>query len=176
MGSPHVPQQSGVLPPSGLQEEVHGASLPRRMPCPDPPGGGTWFRARIGAKGPQDQMLEHARRHNHKFKVASDYIPVGYDKPVKMFASYPSWEDFIKDELLKTDPQNRHYYEVITEGEPCKLYLDVEWEGPADPERTVLHHLVDELTVYVKVRYFSTLQPRNFAKGSLSCFVSTHFF
>ena len=152
MGFPQVLQQNGVQPASSDQEEAHGASLPRRIPCPDPPGVGTWFKARIGSKGPQEQMLEHARMHNHKFMAAFDYIPVGYDRVVKMFASFPSWKDFVTGTLLKADPQNRHFYEVIPEGEPCKLYLDIEWKGPADPGKLVLRHLVDELVAYVKVR------------------------
>jgi hypothetical protein len=56
--------------------------------------------------------------------------------------------------LLKADPEDRHFYEVIPEGEPCKLYIDVEWKGLADPGKTVIHHLVDELVAYVKVRWF----------------------
>jgi hypothetical protein len=153
MGSPHILQQSGVLPVSLDQEEVHGASLAGRIPCPDPPGACTWFRTRIGAKGPQDQMLEHARTHNHKFRAAFDYIPFGHDRVVKMFASYATWEDFVTGTLLKADPQDRHFYEVIPEGKPCKLYLDIEWKGTADPGKTVLRHLVDELVAYVKVRW-----------------------
>ena len=153
MGSPHVPQQSGVLRASQYQEEAHGASLQRRMPCPDPPGHCTWFRAKIDATtGPQDRMFEHARIHSHKFRAAFDYIPSGYGKVVKMFASFPSWEDFVTGTLLKADPQNRYFYEVIPEGEPCKFYLDIEWKGPADPGKAVLRHLVDELLAYVKVR------------------------
>ena len=54
--------------------------------------------------------------------------------------------------MLKADPQNRHFYEIIPEGEPCKFYLDIEWEGPADPGKIVLRHLVVELLAYVEVR------------------------
>jgi hypothetical protein len=97
-------------------------------------------------------MFEHAIVHNHKFKVAFDYCV--YGKIIKMFASYPSWKDFVTRTLPKTDSQNRHYYEVIQEGEPCKFYLDIEWEGPEDPGKTILHHLVDALAAYVKVRSF----------------------
>jgi hypothetical protein len=97
-------------------------------------------------------MFEHARIHSHKFRVAFDYIPFGYGKVVKMFASYPSWEGFASGTLLKADPQNRYFYEVIAEGEPCKFYLDIEWKGPADPGKIVLSDLVDELLAYVKVR------------------------
>ena len=117
MGSPHVPQQSGVLRASQYQEEAHGASLQRRMPCPDPPGRCTWFRAEKGDKErPQDRMFEHARMHNHTFRAAFDYIPSGYGRVIKMFASFPSWEDFVTGTLLKADPQDRHLYEVIPEG------------------------------------------------------------
>ena len=127
--------------------------LPRSMRCPDPPGRCTWFRAEIGAtKGPQDRMFEHARMHNHKFKAAFDYIPSRYGKVIKMFASFPSWENFVTGTLLKADPQNRHFYEIIPEGRPCKFYLDIEWEGPVDPGKVVLRHLVVELLAYVKVR------------------------
>lgn len=176
MGYPQVPQQSGVLSSSNLQEEAHGASLPGRIQCPDPPGGATWFRARIGAKGPQDQMFEHAKVHNHKFRVAFDYIPFGHDRIVKMFASYPSWEDFAAGTLFQLDGQNRHFYEVIPEGEPCKFYLDVEWKGPVDPGKTILCHLVDELVAYVKVRWLVPHAPnRNPEKQELSCISSLRF-
>ena len=167
MGSSHITQKSEVPPASSDQEEAHGASLPRRIP----PGGGTWFRAEIGAtKGPQERMFEHARMHNHKFRAAFDYIPFGYNRVVKMFASFPSWEDFVTGTLLKADPQNRYFYEVILEGKPCKFYLDVEWEGQADPGKVVLHHLVDELLAYVKVRdgFFRMQQKENAVLNEIS--------
>ena len=157
MGTPQAPQQSGVLPPSDVQE-ARGAQQMGRVQRPDPPGG-TWIKARSGVMGPQDQMFEHARLHNHRFKAAFDYLPYGHDRVVKMFASYLSWQDFVRDTLLKEEPQNRHFYEVIPEGEPCKLYLDVEWIGPADPEKVLLHHLIDELIAYVKVRFCSQTAP-----------------
>jgi hypothetical protein len=61
-------------------------------------------------------MFEHARMHNHTFRAAFDYIPSGYGRVIKMFASFPSWEDFVTGTLLKADPQDRHLYEVIPEG------------------------------------------------------------
>jgi hypothetical protein len=97
-------------------------------------------------------MFEHARAHGHKFMAAFDYMPSGHDRVVKMFASFPSWQDFVTSTLLQVDPQSRHFYEVILEGKPCKLYLDTEWKGPADPGRIALRNLVDKLVAYVKVR------------------------
>lgn len=144
------PQKNGTLPSSDFQEACD-AYRPGKVRC-DPPGTGTWFkRTTLEGKRPLDQMVEHAKKHGHKFKTAFDYRP--YDKVKKMFASYPTWEDFLSNTLLKANPEDRHFYEVIPETEPCKFYLDVEWKGPADPARKVLHHLMDALSLYVKVRH-----------------------
>jgi hypothetical protein len=98
-------------------------------------------------------MFEHARKHTHKFKAAFDCVWPEQNKVVKMFGSYASWEDF-RDDLLEAKPENRHFYEIISPEEPSKLYLDVEWIGPADPERTRFRHLINELVAYIKVRCF----------------------
>lgn len=116
----------------------------------DPPGS-TWFRGRRDGKGPQDQMFERAKHHSHKFMAAFDYM-ANDGRVVKMYASYPTCEDFVTHTLLKTE--KRHFYELIPEETPCKLYLDVEWIGPPDPEKAsqVLRHLVNELEAYTQVR------------------------
>jgi hypothetical protein len=149
MGSTQGPQKSGALSSSDLPDAGDASRQGKKWR--DPPGS-TWFKATLNGKRPLEQMLEHAKQHDHKFKAAFNYRP--HDNVVKMFASYPTWEDFVSNTLLKANTENRHFYEVIPETEPCKLYLDVEWKGPADPEGIVLHHLVEKLLIYVKVRYF----------------------
>ena len=94
-------------------------------------------------------MFEHADLHNHKFMVACD-CPTFRGKPAKMYASYPSAEDFLNNTLLKTE--DRTYYELIREGRPCKFYSDLEWIGPEDLNRGVIHHVVENLKAYFQVR------------------------
>jgi hypothetical protein len=128
-----------MLPSSNLQE-ARDAS--RR----DPPGS-TWFKG----EGSQNRMLEHAARHGHKFMAARDY-EANDGRIVKMYASYPSCEDFVAKTLHRTEA--KHFYELISGGAPCKLYFDVEWEGPPDPEKAsqVVHCLVKKLRSYTHVR------------------------
>jgi hypothetical protein len=119
--------------------------------CPDPPGS-TWFKARNAGRGPQEQMLEHAKQHNNKFMAAFDYAANDGRRVVKMYASYPTCEDFVAVALLKTE--RKHFYELIPEETPCKLYLDVEWTGTygQDEALQVVHPLVDELKAFARVR------------------------
>ena len=112
------------------------------------PPSAKWHKSRINGKQPSTQMYEQAELQGHKFMVASDYL-VGKDVK-KMFASYPSSGDFIQQTFLKTEDKN--FYEVIREGKPCKLFLDIEWIGQDDSERTVIRHLVDKLNAYTKVK------------------------
>jgi hypothetical protein len=129
--------------------EAHDAFQPGKM-CPDPQGS-AWFKARIAGKGPQEQMFEHAKQHNHKFMAAFDYS-ANDGRVVKMYASYPTCEDFVTGSLLKTD--RKHFYELIPEKTPCKLYLDVEWIGMHSQEEAVqvVHCLVEELKAFTQVR------------------------
>ena len=95
-------------------------------------------------------MFEQAELHGHKFMVAFDYQAKDGCSVKKIYASYPSSEDFVSDTLLKTE--HKHFYELIPEGKPCKLFLDIEWTGRDDPKRRVIHHVVDKLKKYTKVR------------------------
>ena len=103
-------------------------------------------------------MFEHADLHNHKFMVACD-CPTFRGKSAKMYASYPSTEDFVSNTLLKTEARN--CYELIREGKSCKFYLDVEWIGPEDLNKVVIHHVVEKLKAYFKVRSVHTSLNRN---------------
>jgi hypothetical protein len=123
MGSCQDAQKTNGPPLSDSQEARYASR--ENGTCVDP-AGSTWFKARIADKGPQEQMFEHAKQHNHRFMAAFDYS-ANDGRVVKMYASYPTCEDFVRDTLLKTD--RRHFYELIREETPCKLYLDVEWVG-----------------------------------------------
>jgi hypothetical protein len=114
----------------------------------DPPGA-KWHKAKISGKRPSKQMFEQADSQGHEFMVASDCL--AKDGSIKkMYASYPSSGDFIRDTLSKTE--NKIFYELIREGKPCKLFLDIEWIGRDDPKRRVIRHVVDKLKAYTKVR------------------------
>ncbi len=129
MDSSHDPRTVSALQDSQPTPQQPGKVLP------DPPGA-KWFKKNLDGKGLQEQMFDYAKEHGHDFMVALDYLE---QKPgIKMYASYPGCEDFLRNTLYKTE--DRHFYELIPEGKPCKLYLDVEWEGPEDPEKRVIHH------------------------------------
>ena len=99
-------------------------------------------------------MFEQAESHGHKFMVACDYRAKD-GKVKKMYASYPSLENFVRETLLKTP--DTLFYELIPEERPCKLFLDIEWIGRDDPKRRVIRRLVDKLKAYTKVRGTSLL-------------------
>ncbi len=124
------------------------ASFQRRQPGAYPPGA-KWHKAGTSCKRPSHLMFEEADLKNHEFMVAFDYRAKD-GRIIKMYASYPSSGDFVRDTFLKT--WIRHFYELIQEGKPCKLFLDIEWIGLDDPQRKVIHHLVDKLKAYTKVR------------------------
>lgn len=94
-------------------------------------------------------MFGHARQHGHKFMVASDYV-TSDGRAVKQYASFPTCKDFVNETLLKTD--NRTFYELIPGETPCKTYLDIEWEGPRGPGPKIVHHVVNALKAYTRVR------------------------
>jgi hypothetical protein len=170
MDSPQGTQEIGALHDQAFQGAQHASRYQRRPP------GSTWFTAPIGGKGPQQQMFEHAGQHNHSFMVAYDWIPIGTEVK-KMYASYSTCDRFIQDTLLKIHPQDRHFYELVQDGKRCKPYLDIEWIGPDDQEKTVVHHLVDAFKAYVKVRDSCHSQPKAFEDfGGLlvSLHVSVH--
>ncbi len=144
MDSPQSTQKIGALHDPVFQDTHHASQHPRRPP------GSTWFTAPIGGKKPQQQMFEHAQQHNHGFMAAYDWVPTGSEVK-KMYASYSCCENFIQDTLFKVNAKGRHFYELVQNGRRCKPYLDIEWNGPEDPEKTVIHHLVDALKAYVKV-------------------------
>lgn len=112
------------------------------------PPGAKWHKAWVSGKRPSEQMFEQAGLRSHKFMVAFDYLAKD-GRVKKMYASYPSSEYFVRETLLKTE--SKHFYELIREGKPCKLFLDIEWIGRDDPKRRVISHVVDKLKAYTKV-------------------------
>jgi len=140
-------QESGALH-RDFQDVQHAWQRPRRPP------GSIWFTSGKDGKGPQQRMLEHAEQHNQCFMAAFDWIPVGTEVK-KMYASYSTCEKFIQDTLLQVNPQERHFYELVLQGRRCKPFIDVEWNGPQDTQKSVIHHLVGKLKAYFKVRVAS---------------------
>ena len=59
----------------------------------------------------------------------------------------------------KTDPYQRHYYELIREGTPCRLYLDLEFTRAANPDinddvaEQLVTELIQELSLSLKQVY-----------------------
>ncbi len=48
-----------------------------------------------------------------------------------MYGVYQSADVFFSS-LLENPADKRFGYEIILEGQPCKIYFDIEWIGPAD--------------------------------------------
>ncbi len=99
----------------------------------DPPGALKWYKTK-DEKGtrPMQQMLEHSDSEGHTFRAACDYWGrkkgqggKNIDTAVKMYASFPTAKDFLVDTLLRSEA--RFMYELIPQGSPCKLHLDIEW-------------------------------------------------
>jgi hypothetical protein len=88
-----------------------------------------WFKKKASdGKGAQDQMFEHADEHMHKIFLARD----GY-MGNKEYASCEEHEEVAELLLhcyVKAEPCN--LYELIRDGNQCKLYADVEWHGPSN--------------------------------------------
>ena len=55
--------------------------------------------------------------------------------------------------LLDIAPRSRNAYEMIVEDQPCRAYLDVDYEGPPDPEHAMLQRLVAVIRDKIKQAY-----------------------
>ena len=125
-----VQDSTNVVPddalPTILQAHAPGTSFN------DPPGAMWYKRKDDEGTGPMQQMLKHSESEGHTFRAACDYWGGNKGKDgkysdtvVKMYASFPSAKDFLVGTLLCSE--TRFMYELIPQGSPCKLHLDVEW-------------------------------------------------
>ena len=77
----------------------------------------------------------------------------------KLFGVYPtlSQKDFMHL-LLDIPLADRNGYEMLVEDVACRAYVDVEWQGPPDPDHSTLQRLVSAIRSKVLETY--TLQPK----------------
>mmetsp|Transcript_41428 Transcript_41428/g.96772 ORF Transcript_41428/g.96772 Transcript_41428/m.96772 type:complete len:567 (-) Transcript_41428:1614-3314(-) len=113
-----------------------------------------WFSRPEGAKGPQQMMFEHADAVGNSVFVAQDS---GWSsgRGTKEYASLQSHME-LAEALLHAGNTECCIYELIREGWPCSLYLDLEWESSSmqkvDAHR-VLSHIISELFSFLQDRY-----------------------
>jgi len=62
------------------------------------------------------------------FEIAIDAVKRGTGRVVKAFTSYPSPQDFFRETACMP---KRNFYEIISDGNPCCLYFDVEHYSPS---------------------------------------------
>jgi len=66
---------------------------------------------------------------------------------------------FINFYWRECNAKDRHYYELIREKIPCRLYFDIEYNKRANPgiddetNETLMHEFIEELTIEVKDRF-----------------------
>eukprot|EP00283_Hemiselmis_rufescens_P027163 CAMPEP_0173468834 /NCGR_PEP_ID=MMETSP1357-20121228/77047_1 /TAXON_ID=77926 /ORGANISM="Hemiselmis rufescens, Strain PCC563" /LENGTH=1180 /DNA_ID=CAMNT_0014437057 /DNA_START=1837 /DNA_END=5379 /DNA_ORIENTATION=- len=130
-----------------------------------------WFSRPDNGKGPQQQMFDDADTLGKSVFVARD-SSLGKGG-IKEYASLQSHEE-LAEILLSTKDQECCVYELIREGTPCRLYLDLEWESEsmtvADAHR-VLSNVVTKLCSFLQERYEIT--PRLIALDSSRAKAST---
>jgi hypothetical protein len=129
-----------------------------------------WFSRSENGKGPQQQMFEDADAAGRSVFVAQDS---GFGNASKEYASLQSHEE-LAEILMSSQDQECCMYELIREGRPCKLYLDLEWESEkmvaADAHR-VLTNVVAKLHAFLQVTR-SMPSSRRLHAQKQSCFSS----
>lgn len=103
------------------------------------PDGGKWFRTQSGAL----HLFNTAK--NPGFVVAWDKVGAE-SKGGKVYGYYRSIEDFHEALVHESGPVERCAYELIPENTPCRLYLDVEWEGIEDYEHSCIRWILEEIS------------------------------
>mmetsp|Transcript_16446 Transcript_16446/g.32482 ORF Transcript_16446/g.32482 Transcript_16446/m.32482 type:complete len:128 (-) Transcript_16446:20-403(-) len=88
-----------------------------------------WLSRAEGGKGPQQRMFDEADALHQDVFVARD---ASFGKGAKEYASLQNHEQLAKM-LLSSLGRECCMYELIREGMPCKLYLDLEWEWVPQP-------------------------------------------
>ena len=105
------------------------------------PDGGQWF-------GTQASLLA-ARR---TLASGSGFL-IGWDKDSKkgskVYGLYQDASSFFR-KLSENPPDKRYGYELISENTLCKLYADIEWEGPNDEKHTKIQWIVLKLREYLR--------------------------
>lgn len=106
----------------------------------------------------QNLALEKAANHSHfrvfSFEIASDGR--------RHFLAGPATTVFWKIKRLKA--HKRHWYEVIGQGCPCKLYFDIEFYRDKNPGRDgsqILAQFKDKLIAYIRLRLGLILELRD---------------
>ena len=133
------------------ENHVTSSLSPRDLGLYDVPKGGKWF---------WDQQSVLALIQDQKgFVVAWDK---NEGQGHKVYGFYTTPEDFY-EALLLIPADKRWGYEIIPNGSPCKLYLDVEWDGVDDSKdhtkiKTIVQNLRDRM--------------RNFFDGSVELYLA----
>ena len=115
--------------------------------CPTP----VWFSRSKDCKGAQLQMFDRADDLGHKVYVARDS---DWGNGCK---EYTSFMDHVPlAEMLISCLNNKQpccLYEIIREGKPCNLHLDIEWESSMIQRdaHSMLSNVVSKLEKMLKV-------------------------
>jgi hypothetical protein len=74
----------------------------------------------------KDEMRAAAQKQGHEVFASVDSLRRDGVTVSQRFVSFASHEQFARA-VLDAPPDARCFYEMIREGQPCKLYFDVEW-------------------------------------------------
>ena len=111
-----------------------------------------WLSHAEGGKGPQQRMFDEADALKKDVFVARD---ASFGKGAKVYASLQNHEQ-LAELLLSSLDRECCMYELIREGRPCKLYLDLEWESEsmaaADAHKMLLN-VVRKLHTFLQVHF-----------------------
>ena len=95
------------------------------------------------------EMFEHADEHMHEIFLARD----GYmgNKEYASCEEHEEVAELLLHRYVKAEPCN--LYELIRDGNQCKLYADVEWHGPSnDNHNARLDCFLNKIKSSVQVR------------------------
>lgn len=85
---------------------------------------------------PQLASFHEGDTEGHQMFVQLESLSRNHVKVHRSYGSYPDAETFVFN-LISCQASQAHFYELIREGRPCKLYLDIEWEVPQQLSGTV---------------------------------------
>ena len=72
------------------------------------------------------EVIENAEKNNNKLIVSYQYN----ENCTRMYKSYTSCKEYLEENKYK----NKHAFEILKKGDPCKLYLDVEFVTEIEPD------------------------------------------
>ena len=118
-----------------------------------------------------EKCLNDAKEKKHNFICAKDYIYINtdengiesYGKPIKIYASYKTSKDFIRN-TMKAEDNERNFYVIVPENKKCCLFNDIEWDLEwksqdyiIDRYNTIIMNVMNKHKIHTSIEDFYVL-------------------